>query len=88
METKRMRVFAGPNGSGKSTSLKGILGEKEIKLGVYINADDIESELNAHSNVLDLIPFEVSPSTEEIQKFFKNSAFSPEKRVEPDLWKK
>lgn len=45
MLPKRMRVFAGPNGSGKTTIFKGLLSENEIKLGVYVNADDIEKEL-------------------------------------------
>lgn len=49
---KRMRVFAGPNGSGKTTIFKGILSEKKVQLGVYVNADDIESELNK-TNELD-----------------------------------
>lgn len=38
-EKKRLRIFAGPNGSGKST-LKDIIGEY-VKLGIYVNADDI-----------------------------------------------
>lgn len=35
-----MRVFAGPNGSGKSTLIREV--EQKVKIGVYINADDIE----------------------------------------------
>lgn len=41
---KRFRMFAGPNGSGKSTFIKEI--EKQCFIGFYINADDIERELN------------------------------------------
>jgi predicted ABC-type ATPase len=37
---KRMRVFAGPNGSGKSTLIKEV--QQITRIGVYINADDIE----------------------------------------------
>lgn len=48
--TKRLRVFAGPNGSGKSSIIKNILNtevQKGVKLdfGIYINADDIATEL-------------------------------------------
>ena len=39
-----MRVIAGPNGSGKST----ILGELDPAwIGVYVNADDLQAQLNA-----------------------------------------
>mgnify|MGYP002784252072 CR=1 FL=1 len=38
-----MNVFAGPNGSGKSTLISEI--NKVLPLGIYINADDIESTL-------------------------------------------
>jgi predicted ABC-type ATPase len=44
-----MRVFAGPNGSGKSTIIKSVreysFGEKKLDFGIYINADDIASDL-------------------------------------------
>jgi predicted ABC-type ATPase len=38
----RLRMFAGPNGSGKST-LKTVL-PPEL-LGVYLNPDEIESQI-------------------------------------------
>lgn len=37
---KRLRIFAGPNGSGKSTITEKIRGL--VKLGVYVNADQIK----------------------------------------------
>jgi len=46
MAVKRLRIFAGPNGSGKSTILKSILINRNIDLGIYVNADDIEVILN------------------------------------------
>jgi predicted ABC-type ATPase len=46
MAIKRLRIFAGPNGSGKSTILKSILINRNIDLGIYVNADDIEVLLN------------------------------------------
>jgi predicted ABC-type ATPase len=38
----RLRVFAGPNGSGKSTIRDEL---KDEWIGVYVNADEIESAL-------------------------------------------
>jgi predicted ABC-type ATPase len=40
---KRVRIFAGPNGSGKSTIKKIV--ESKVKLGTYINADEIKVQL-------------------------------------------
>lgn len=46
---KRLRIFAGPNGSGKSTIRK-IVEDTGVHLGVYVNADDIKKEINdSHS---------------------------------------
>jgi ABC-type cobalamin/Fe3+-siderophores transport system ATPase subunit len=49
---KRLRIFAGPNGSGKSTLVKVVM-DLNIHLGVYVNADDIKSELD-HYHFIDL----------------------------------
>jgi predicted ABC-type ATPase len=51
MSAKRMRVFAEPNGSGKTTIFKGLLHNKKINLGVYVNADDIEQELSQSKRI-------------------------------------
>ena len=88
MSKKRMRVFAGPNGSGKSTSLSGTLEKKGIKLGVYVNADDIEKELNSNQNKLNISQFKITPTQEDLANFFIESEFSPIKRNEPELWQK
>lgn len=40
----RLRMFAGPNGSGKST-IKSLLSPE--LLGVYINPDDIQKEIES-----------------------------------------
>ncbi|MCF8255810.1 MAG: zeta toxin family protein [Bacteroidia bacterium] len=85
MPTKRMRVFAGPNGSGKTTIVKSLQGE--IPFGVYINADDIESLLNA-GKVLLFNAYQLQINEFQIQEFFKESQFAPIKRNESDLWKK
>lgn len=46
-------MFAGPNGSGKSTVFHQIKSETDLNLGIYLNADDIEKDLNK-SNYLKL----------------------------------
>jgi len=43
MGTKRLRMFAGPNGSGKSTIFNTI--SSQFDLGIYLNADEIEKQL-------------------------------------------
>ena len=57
MNTPRLRLFAGPNGSGKST-LNGII-PKEL-LGVYINPDEIEKEIEKF-DFLDMIVLQYMP---------------------------
>lgn len=45
MGVKRLRIFAGPNGSGKST-IKRIVEEMDVHLGIYINADELKLSIN------------------------------------------
>ena len=68
MNTPRLRMFAGPNGSGKST-LNSIIA-KEL-LGVYINPDEIEKEINKFS-FLDMQNYRVETNEEEVISFFKS----------------
>jgi predicted ABC-type ATPase len=68
MNTPRLRMFAGPNGSGKST-LNSII-SKEL-LGVYINPDEIEKEINKFS-FLDMLNYRVETNEEEVISFFEN----------------
>ncbi len=82
-----MRVFAGPNGSGKTTIFKGILTEKQVRLGVYVNADEIEQQLH-NSGKLDFSEFNINVNDNQLKDFFKASTFSPIKRREPDLFEK
>ena len=53
MTPPRLRIFAGPNGSGKST-LNAII-NKDL-LGIYINADDLEKNINT-IGYLDFSPY-------------------------------
>jgi len=84
---KRLRIFAGPNGSGKSTFIKNFpaLPNKNIKLGFYVNADDIERSLR-EEYFIDLSEFGISITTNQIQEYFKRSTFSPVKLSNPHLW--
>lgn len=52
MSVKRLRIFAGPNGSGKST-IKKIVEDMNIRLGIYINADDLKLSINSSSGRFD-----------------------------------
>lgn len=82
-----MRVFAGPNGSGKTTIFKGILAKKQVQLGVYVNADEIEQQLH-NSGKLNFSAYNINVHDSQLKDFFEESTFSPIKRGEPDLFKK
>lgn len=81
-----MRIFAGPNGSGKSTTLKGLL-QAKFNIGVYVNADDIESELRTNK-ALPFETFQLEVTEATIQDFFRDSTFSPVRRNDLLLWEK
>lgn len=85
MSTKRMRVFAEPNGSGKTTILNGL--KEKIKLGVYINANDIEKTF-VQKGSISLNDYHIKTTEADLQTFFLNSSFSPVKRNETNLWEK
>ena len=70
----RLRMFAGPNGSGKST-LKTVL-PREL-LGVYLNPDEIESQIRQRG-FLAVEEFEVVPDADmdgRMLAFFHQSTF-------------
>jgi predicted ABC-type ATPase len=68
-----LRMFAGPNGSGKTT-VKMALARPPHWFGIYINPDDIERSIQ-ETGVLDLVPFEVRTTAEEIRRYFAESRF-------------
>jgi len=68
MNTPRLRLFAGPNGSGKST-LNNVI-SKEL-LGVYINPDDIEKEINKF-DFLDMFNYGIETNEQDVISFFEN----------------
>ena len=67
----RLRMFAGANGSGKST-LKSVI--NPALLGVYINPDDIESEIKTQG-FLDFSAYQITTSADDVLSFFTNSTF-------------
>ena len=70
-EIPRLRMFAGPNGSGKTTIKQG-LGKAPTWFGRYINPDDIEAEIQG-LGTLDLAPFGVAFTTDEVRQHFAGS---------------
>lgn len=86
MSEKRMRIFAGPNGSGKTTIINNLKSKKLFNFGVYVNADDIENNIENTSS-LSLKEYKIETSTDEIQNYFKTSNFSSVKLDDSNLWK-
>ncbi len=76
----RMRMFAGPNGSGKST-VKSMLPPK--LLGVYLNPDDIQREIQA-CGFLDTRSYQVETTPEEILPFFQASPLLQRAEMVPE----
>lgn len=66
---KRLRIFAGPNGSGKS-SLVPIISDKQVDLGIYINADNIKKELQ-ETLCLDFATFSLSLDLHHLKGQFR-----------------
>ena len=66
----RLRMFAGPNGSGKST-IKSVINPE--LLGIYINPDDIESDISERG-YFDFQHYSVQTSLKEVLTYFSNSA--------------
>lgn len=78
--TPRMRMFAGPNGSGKSTIIDIIKRAKgSAFFGIYINADEIEKQVNEYG-FLDFRAFKVSITSDEWFLFASSytRSFKPE----------
>lgn len=75
-----MRIFAGPNGSGKSDLAKSLKSNsnKNIKLGIFVNADIIENELKIKGS-LGLRQFKISENTTTLQNFIQSYGMSSEK---------
>lgn len=70
---KRLRIFAGPNGSGKSTIKKIV--ERIVKLGTYVNADDIKVQLIKQRS-LDFSDYGISLRKDHFITVLRNSTWS------------
>lgn len=68
----RLRIFAGPNGSGKST-IKDILPPQW--LGVYVNADDIETGLKLQGRI-DLGEYGIDATQAALSAFLTESGLA------------
>lgn len=66
----RVRMFAGPNGSGKST-IKSVISQE--LLGIYINPDEMESEMRKR-DFLDFAYYDMEPTSDEVLHFFTHSS--------------
>jgi predicted ABC-type ATPase len=73
---KRLRIFAGPNGSGKSSLLNHL--PKEVPLGYYINADNIESQIIKGQGI-DLKNYGINCDINDLNRFLKRSEFAQAK---------
>lgn len=77
----RLRMFAGPNGSGKST-MKSVL-PPEL-LGYYVNADEIEKEIN-QTGWFDLRQFDIKCSKSALISFYEQSALLVKAEIDDEL---
>ncbi len=81
LHVPRLRMFAGPNGSGKST-MKSVLQPKF--LGFYVNADEIEKEIN-QTNWFDLRQFDIKCSKSELIDFYNQSTLLAKAEIDDEI---
>ncbi len=72
MSPPRLRMFAGPNGSGKSTIKEKVSAINPNWIGVYINPDDIERDIES-TGYLDFGHFKVKSDKDHILDFLRRS---------------
>lgn len=74
MKQQRIRMFAGPNGSGKSTMLNYFIKEMhEERLGVYLNADDIEKFIKENGGSFSFDNYDIKIPKKRILKYLKEA---------------
>ena len=71
---KRLRVIAGPNGSGKSTLTDIIKGM--VKLGIYINADEIKVKILGSAR-LSFSDYNLSITESDFHEDLRQTTFKP-----------
>jgi len=77
----RLRMIAGPNASGKTTLTRHLIA-LGLKLGHYINADDLEAELALTGN-LDFSRYQITVDGSKFNAFFKNHPLCPSTFIMP-----
>lgn len=70
--TKILTLFAGPNGSGKSTFKDHFI--SKFQIGVYVNADEIESILKTIKKI-NFSNFSIKTTFDEFYNFYKISSW-------------
>jgi len=83
MSSKALNVFAGPNGSGKSTIYSQM--NNNTSTSIYVNADDIESELIS-SACISFDKYEISITDVILKQYYEKSKQIIQERNETDLW--
>lgn len=76
---KRLRVIAGPNGSGKSTLTDIIKGM--VKLGIYINADEIKVKIRETAR-LSFSDYNLSITDSDFYEALRQTTFKPSQETE------
>lgn len=78
---KRLRIFAGPNGSGKSTLAANLIDsdDQRIKLGKFINADEIEKSFKDNGFCSFDAYTDELVTTKELREFILKKGMSPNK---------
>ena len=77
----KVRIIAGPNGSGKSTLVSVMMHGNKIKMGFFINADEIEKQLNKNKKY-DL-PEELSIQPADFTNFLISSTLNTKYNLRP-----
>lgn len=84
MNQPKLRIIAGPNGSGKSTFIDEIKKNKYFHFHNYINADEIQIELNK-TNCFNLNKFSFTATNLQFSNFIKTSSFK--EKIEDSILK-
>ena len=66
---KRLRILAGPNGSGKSSLYKQLRKVENLNLGVFVNADEIEKELQTR-HIISFDSYNISAGFQEVAEAY------------------
>lgn len=85
-DSPRLRMFAGPNGSGKSTIKAKIAKINKDWLGVFINPDEIQAEIE-RSGFLNFGDFEIKTVEADLFEFLQNSSLLKRAKLLPKISK-